>query len=221
MEMNLIKVMMMMMLMLVVCAVNGGIVDEVNGMVKKYVEDIKKDNYEFYIKERNFFNEVIDEVNEIEYMKDNESKYHKIKMLLIKIVFKIIMELDDDDKENILNMLLMISDKDIDIERDVISIITDYDNIHSHLERLFPLLNRSNNNNNNHSNISNQLQTNTSSLLISNINQTISSIDHKMFEVFLIILLFLITYGTYLIKRNPIKNTSFETVLSSSSSFTN
>ena len=206
MEMNLIKVMMM--LMLVVCAVNGGIVDEVNGMVKKYVEDIKKDNYEFYIKERNFFNEVIDEVNEIEYMKDNESKYHKIKMLLIKIVFKIIMELDDDDKENILNMLLMISDKDIDIERDVISIITDYDNIHSHLERLFPLLNRSNNNNN-HSNISNHMQTN------------ISSIDHKMFEVFLIILLFLITYGTYLIKRNPIKNTSFETVLSSSSSFTN
>ena len=65
MEMNLIKVMMMM-LMLVVCDVNGGIVDEVNGMVKKYVEDIEKDNYEFYIKERNFFNEVIDEVNEIE-----------------------------------------------------------------------------------------------------------------------------------------------------------
>ena len=69
MEMNLIKVMMIMLtLMLVVCVVNGGIVEEVNGMVKKYVEDIKKDNYEFYIKERNFFKEVIDEVNEIEYM---------------------------------------------------------------------------------------------------------------------------------------------------------
>lgn len=67
--MNLIKVMMIMLtLMLVVCVVNGGIVEEVNGMVKKYVEDIKKDNYEFYIKERNFFKEVIDEVNEIEYM---------------------------------------------------------------------------------------------------------------------------------------------------------
>ena len=58
----------MLTLMLVVCVVNGGIVEEVNGMVKKYVEDIKKDNYEFYIKERNFFKEVIDEVNEIEYM---------------------------------------------------------------------------------------------------------------------------------------------------------
>ena len=218
--MNLIKVMMIMLtLMLVVCVVNGGIVEEVSGMVKKYVEDIKKDNYEFYMKERNFFKEVIDEVNEIEYMKDDESKYHKIKMLLIKIVFKIIMELDDDDdKENILNLLLMISNKDIDIEKDVISIISDYDNIHSHFERFFPLLNRSNNNN--HSNISRHIRTNTSSLLLSNINQTISSINHKMFEVFLIILLFLITYGIYLIKRNPIKNTSFETVLSSSS-FTN
>ena len=213
MEMNFV----MMMLMMFVCVVNAGIVDEVSGMVKKYVEDIKKDNYEFYIKERNFFKEVIDEVNEIENMKDNdESKYHKIKMLLIKIVFKIIMELDDDDdKENILNILLMISNKDIDIERDVISIITDYDNIHSHLERFFPFLNR--NNNNNHSNISNDIRTNTSSLLLSNINQTISSIDHKMFEVFLVILLFLITYGTYLIKRNPIKNSSFETTISLSS----
>ena len=213
MEMNFV----MMMLMMFVCVVNAGIVDEVSGMVKKYVEDIKKDNYEFYIKERNFFKEVIDEVNEIENTKDNdESKYHKIKMLLIKIVFKIIMELDDDDdKENILNILLMISNKDIDIERDVISIITDYDNIHSHLERFFPFLNR--NNNNNHSNISNDIRTNTSSLLLSNINQTISSIDHKMFEVFLVILLFLITYGTYLIKRNPIKNSSFETTISLSS----
>ena len=103
-------------------------------------------------------------------------------MLLIKIVFKIIMELDDDDKENILNLLLMISNKDIDIEKDVISIISDYDNIHSHFERFFPLLNRSNNNN--HSNISHHIRTNTSSLLLSNINQTISLIDHKMFEYF-------------------------------------
>ena len=55
MEMNFV----MMMLMFVVCVVNGGIVDEVSGMVKKYVEDIKKDNYEFYIKERNFLKKLL------------------------------------------------------------------------------------------------------------------------------------------------------------------
>jgi hypothetical protein len=112
----------------------------------------------------------------------------------------------------------MISNKDIDIEKDVISIITDYDNVYSHLERFLPLLNRTK-----HSNISNTNETlirTNSSLLISNINQTIYSIEHKMLKVFLIILLFLIIYGTYLIKRKPLKNSSIETV-SVSSSFTN
>ena len=207
----------MLVLMLVECGCNGGIVEEVVGVVRKYVEDIKKDNYEFYMKERNFFKEVIDEVDEIEYMKDDGGKYHKIEMLLMKIAFKILMELDDDDKDNLLNLLMMISNKDIDIERDVISIITNYDNVRSHLGHFLPLLNH------NHSNISNMNNTNdiciqtNSSLLLSNINQTISSIESEMLKVFSIILLFLIIYGTYLIKRKPIKNSSFETV----SSFTN